>query len=129
MFSPDKSQNKIGTLIGVNCTIDGTLKGSGYIKNDGILNGDVIIENDLETSSLSYVKGNISCYNAAINGKIDGNISCTGKLIIGSTGLVHGDIIVKDLIIMQGGILQGKCSMIVDKENPDFSIKDNNIIT
>lgn len=129
MFSADKSQNKIGTLIGVNCTIDGTLKGSGLIKNDGILNGDVIIENDLETSSLSYVKGNISCYNATINGKIDGNISCAGKLIIGSTGLVHGDIIVKDLIIMQGGILQGKCSMISDKVNPDFSIIDNNIIT
>ncbi|MFA6940691.1 MAG: polymer-forming cytoskeletal protein [Clostridiaceae bacterium] len=129
MFSADKSQNKIGTLIGVNCTIDGILKGSGLIKNDGILNGDVLIENDLETSSLSYIKGNISCYNATINGKIDGNITCTGKLIIGSTGLIHGDITVKDLIIIQGGILQGKCSMISDKEIPNSSIKDINIIT
>jgi len=129
MFSPDKSQNKIGTLIGVNCTIDGILKGSGYIKNDGIINGDVLIENDLETSSLSYIKGNISCYNAAINGKIDGNISCSGKLIIGSTGLVHGDITVKDLIIIQGGILQGQCTMITDKESSDAIIKDTDIIT
>lgn len=129
MFSPDKSQNKIETLIGVNCTINGTLNGSGYIKNDGILNGDVLIENDFETSSLSYVRGNISCYNAIINGKLDGNISCTGKLIIGSTGLIHGDITVKDLVILQGGILQGKCSMVIDKENPNSFIKDIDIIT
>ncbi|MDV3427775.1 MAG: polymer-forming cytoskeletal protein [Bacillota bacterium] len=129
MFSPDKSQNKIGTLIGINCTIDGILKGSGYIKNDGIINGDVLIENDLETSSLSYIKGNISCFNAEVSGKIDGNINCSGKLLIGSTGLVHGDITVKDLIIIQGGILQGKCTMMSDKESSDTTVKDIDIIT
>lgn len=119
MFSPDKSQNKIGTLIGINCTLDGTLKGSGYIKNDGIINGDVLVENDIETSSFSYVKGNITCYNAEINGKVDGNICCTEKLTIGSSGLIHGDITVKELVIIQGGILQGKCSMVIDTEKPD----------
>lgn len=129
MFSPDKSQNKIGTLIGINCTLNGILKGSGYIKNDGIVIGDVLIENDFETSSVSYVQGNITCCNAEINGKVDGSICCIGKLTIGSSGLIHGDITVKELIIIQGGILQGKCNMAADEEKPDDSIKDINIIT
>lgn len=102
----------MGTLISKDCTIRGTISGPSPIKIDGIVNGDITIDNYIETSPESYVFGNICCIKANINGKLDGNINCSEKLIIGAMGIIHGDINIKELAIIEGGILQGKCNMI-----------------
>jgi cytoskeletal protein CcmA (bactofilin family) len=107
----EKTQNKIETLIGEQCTILGSVKGNGLLKIDGNIEGDIIWDDDLVIGVSSYCKGNISCKNAFVSGKIDGNISCDDTLTIENYGKVIGDITVKNIIINEGGVLQGKCSM------------------
>lgn len=114
----EKTQTKIETLIGEQCTILGSLKGNGLLKVDGSIEGDVIWDDDFVIGVSSNCKGNISCKNAFVSGKIDGNISCDDTLTIENYGKVIGDITVKNIIINEGGILQGKCSMksMISKE-------------
>lgn len=118
-----KIANKIETLVGEQCSILGNISGNGTIKIDGKITGDIVWKDDVCLGITSYVKGNISCANAYINGKVEGKIKCEDTLKIEEEGKVDGDIIVKKLLIEEGGILQGKCTMkrsIEAKNIPDM---------
>ena len=114
----EKDDNRIETLIGEQCNIIGSLNGNGLVKIDGSIDGDLICEDDVILGETGHIKGNITCNNAYINGILSGNISCKSTLTIESCGKVRGDISVKKLMISEGGILDGKCTMI-SYEHPD----------
>lgn len=117
MFSDKESKNasRIETLIGEQCTIVGNLAGSGLIKFDGSIDGDISWQDDVIVGMYSLFNGNLTCRNAFISGKLKGNIICDGTLTIESSGRVNGDITVKNLTIKEGGSLDGKCTMVVSK--------------
>ena len=108
----EKDVNRIETLIGAQCCIIGSLNGNGLIKIDGTIDGDLICEDDVILGENGHIKGNTICNNAFINGITNGNISCKSTLTIESCGKVRGDILVKKLMISEGGMLDGKCTMI-----------------
>ena len=114
----EKAVNKIQTLIGEQCIIIGSINGNGLIKIDGSIDGDLVCEDNVILGEAGHIKGNVTCNNAYINGILNGNISCTNTLNIESCGKVCGDISVKKLMISEGGILDGKCTMI-SYERPD----------
>jgi len=120
----EKDVNRIETLIGEQCYIIGSLNGNGLIKIDGSIDGDLFCEDDVILGVSGHIKGNMTCNNAYIHGIIQGNISCKSTLTIENCGKVKGDILVKKLMISEGGVLDGKCTMI-SYEQPDSN--DNNL--
>lgn len=118
MFSEKDSKNtdRIETLVGEQCSIVGNLSGEGLIKIDGSIEGDMCWKDDVIIGESAIYRGNITCKNACINGKVKGNIICEESLIIDNYGKILGDITVKNLTIKEGGYLDGRCSMIVEKE-------------
>ena len=114
----EKDMNRIETLIGEQCYIIGSLNGNGLLKIDGSIDGDLFCEDDVILGESGHIKGNMVCNNAYIHGIIHGNISCKSTLTIENCGKVKGDILVKKLMISEGGILDGKCTMI-SYEQPD----------
>ena len=119
----EKDMTRIETLIGEQCYIIGSLNGNGLLKIDGSIDGDIFCEDDVVLGSSGHIKGNMVCNNAYIHGIIHGNISCKSTLTIENCGKVKGDILVKKLMISEGGILDGKCTM-VSYEQPDSSINN-----
>jgi cytoskeletal protein CcmA (bactofilin family) len=114
MFSEreNKHAERIETLIGEQCNIVGNLTGGGLLKIDGSIDGDLVWQDDLIIGSIALVNGNIKCRSAAISGQVKGNVICEATLTIENSGKVVGDITVKNLVIKEGGSLDGKCSMI-----------------
>lgn len=108
----EKDTNMIETLIGEQCCIIGTLNVSELLKVDGSVDGDLFCEEDIILGESGKIKGNMVCNNAYIHGVVNGNISCKSTLSIENCGKVKGDISVKKLMISEGGILDGKCTMI-----------------
>lgn len=108
----EKDINRIETLIGQQCYIIGSLNVSGLLKIDGSIDGDLICEDDLILGASGHIKGNTVCNNAYIHGSIHGDISCKSTLNIENSGKVKGNILVKKLMISEGGLLDGKCTMI-----------------
>lgn len=112
----DKNINKIETLIGDGCTVIGSLKGENLLKIDGYLEGNIIWQDDIIIGATGYCKGDVSCKNAYVSGKIEGNIFCEGVLAIENYGKVLGDVNIKNIVIKDGGIFQGKCSILASEE-------------
>lgn len=116
----DKNLNKIETLIGDQCNIEGNLSGQGLLKVNGCIHGDINWDDDIILDMASYCEGNITCKNAYINGKIKGNVFCSDTLTIESNGKILGDITIKNLSINPGGLLDGKCTMILSQSTDDI---------
>jgi len=111
-YDKEKNLNKIETLVGNNCHIIGNFTGTGVLKIDGIIDGDILWEDDVIIGLKSEINGNIICNNAFVNGNVNGNIKCKNILTIQSDGRIKGDITVKKIIVNESGILEGKCTMI-----------------
>jgi len=111
-YDKEKNLNKIETLIGSNCHIIGNFTGTGVLKIDGIIDGDIFWEDDVILGSNSEINGNILCNNAFINGNVNGNIKCKNILTLQSDGKIKGDITVKKIIVNESGIIDGKCTML-----------------
>jgi len=107
----DKPITRIETLIGAQCTLTGTLTVSGLIKIDGLINGNILAQDDIILGTSSCCNGNISCTNAYINGIVHGDVLCSGILTIENCGKIIGNIDVKGIVVKDGGILDGKCTM------------------
>ena len=118
MFSDKESKNieRIETLIGEQCNIIGNLNGGGLIKVDGSIEGNIMWQDDVILSVFSIMNGNLTCKSSTISGKITGNIICEETLTIENSGKVIGDITVKKLVVKEGGILDGKCTMLVQRD-------------
>lgn len=112
----EKDINRIETLIGEQCYIVGTVNIAGLLKVDGSIDGDLLCEDDIILGVSGQIKGNVLCNNALIQGIVHGNISCRSTLVIDPCGNVKGDILVKKLMISEGGLLEGKCTMISSHE-------------
>ena len=120
-YNKEKDLNKIETLIGEQCHIIGSIDVSGILKIDGSIDGDLLCEDDIILGVSGHIKGNTLCNNAFIQGEIQGDISCKNTLTIGDSGNVKGDILVKKLVISEGGILDGKCTMISSQHTDEHT--------
>lgn len=112
----EKSKTNIESLIGENCSIEGTINGSGLLIIDGIVEGDIIWDDEVIIGTIAHCRGNISCINAIINGKVDGNVFCQDTLTVHESGKIIGDIKFKKIVVTQGGIIQGNCNMIAEEK-------------
>ncbi|GAA0123042.1 MAG: polymer-forming cytoskeletal protein [Clostridium argentinense] len=108
--------NRIETLIGENCSIVGNLSGTGLLKIDGVIEGDIDWDDDIIVGINGEVNGAIHCNNAFISGTVNGNVSCNNSLTIEKQGKIKGDIFIKKLIINESGFLDGKCTMVTLNE-------------
>ena len=113
---PVKSLN-IDSLIGENIIISGKIKGSGNIRIDGTIEGDIDYNGSITLGETGKVKGNISCENLIAAGRIDGNIIIKDAFTLLPTGTLVGDMEVKSLVIHENAKFDGNCKMIVQPDN------------
>jgi cytoskeletal protein CcmA (bactofilin family) len=105
------SPEKIQTIIGPDTVITGTLQGSGPVRIDGKVEGEINVESDIIVGAGASVQAKIKGNNIQVAGKVVGNIEATGKLEILASGVVEGDVITYSLQIEDGAALMGTCSM------------------
>lgn len=103
--------DKIDTLIGKNTSINGDLKAEGTIRIDGTVQGDVTISGNLILGEQGLIKGNVKADSVHLSGVIEGNATSVNQLYMTSTGRLNGDMNVSNIIIDEGAIFQGNCSM------------------
>ncbi|MDI3533955.1 MAG: hypothetical protein PWQ82_320 [Thermosediminibacterales bacterium] len=108
---PAVNTDKVDTVIGKGTEIKGTLNGTGVLRIDGKVEGEININGDLVIGETGKVMADINARHVTAAGEITGNISAEGKLEIISTGKVYGDINVMHLVINDGAVFEGKCEM------------------
>lgn len=106
-------------LIGLGTEIKGDVESSGDIRFDGTLKGNIRTKGKVVVGATGSLKGEISCKNSDVEGKVEGKIVVQELLSLKANSVLLGDIIAKRLAIEPGARFTGNCSM-----NVDGSIKD-----
>ena len=98
-------------LVALETTIFGDINTEGNIRIEGKVEGVLKSRNKIVVGDSAYVKGDVFAVEAEISGHIDGEIHCKGTLYLKKTSYIHGDIFAAKLIIENGAVFNGKCSM------------------
>lgn len=98
-------------LIASGTVFEGKLKTPGSIRVDGKIVGDVSAVQNISIGGSGEIDGNITAKNVTIGGKIKGLVIAQEKLLLESKAVVHGDIRTAKLVIDEGAMFDGKCSM------------------
>lgn len=112
-----KTPEKFDTLIGKNTTFEGNIETVGTIRIDGKVHGEIKVDGDVYIGKDSEIVGNIYAKDVFLSGKVQGNIESEGLLNLLSTAKLYGDILVQNLITIEGSIFEGKCKMVEKQES------------
>jgi cytoskeletal protein CcmA (bactofilin family) len=100
----------ISTLISEGCIIDGNLKAPAYVRIDGQITGDVMVDEGLILGEKGVIMGNVTTKELVVYGTIDGNLQ-VASLEIKATGKITGEIRTQTLAVENGAVYNGNLSM------------------
>ncbi len=113
MFSKNNADTKLESFIGKNSEFTGNVNTKGTLRIDGKLNGNVVADWVL-IGEKALLKGNLEVGGLVVGGSIEGNISAKEVVEIKQKGVVKGDIVTSKLLVIEGGVIDGKVSMLKD---------------
>lgn len=114
-----EQENHAINLIGVGTEIKGDIESTGDIRFDGILKGNLKTKGKVVIGSTGSVKGEITCKNSDIEGKVEGKINVQELLSLKANSVLLGDLVAKRLAIEPGARFTGYCNMNVDSTFKD----------
>lgn len=129
MFGSSKKTNQdmigadIETIIGKNTSLKGIVKGSGNIRIDGTIEGEIEVSGDVVIGEAGAVTASIKANNVLISGTVRGNVDISGKLEILSTGKLYGDFNSSILSVAEGAVFKGNSNMGSKQERAEEPVK------
>jgi len=119
MFSRDTKQARIDTLIGKASRVHGDLEFAGGLHLDGSIAGNVRA-NPVEGSSLSIseggsIEGNVEAWNVMLNGTVRGDIVARGRMVLGATAQVQGNVYYGVIEMTLGAQIMGKLTRLSEQ--------------
>ncbi len=106
-----ETDGTMNTIIGKDTIITGTLDVKGGLRVDGTAKGKVICDEAITIGPTGVVESEIEASSIIIAGRLIGNINSAEKVELQAKCEVEGDIHTKSLVIEQGAIFCGACSM------------------
>ncbi|HQX54862.1 MAG TPA: polymer-forming cytoskeletal protein [Pyrinomonadaceae bacterium] len=113
----DIKEGRLSGFVGHGTTLTGETDFHAMLRVDGHLIGTVSSESGtLIIGTNGQVDANIMVAAAMINGTVNGDIYASEKLQLGRTARVMGNIQSPRLVVEEGAILEGSCSMMKARE-------------
>lgn len=98
-------------LINEGTRITGDLVAQGDVRIDGFLKGDVNTRARLAIGASGQVEGQLTGSMVDIAGEVKGDVVVTGVLTLRKTAKIRGDLTVGKLVIEEGAMFSGQCTM------------------
>lgn len=102
--------------------IKGDIVSEGDLRIDGTLEGSIKTKGKIVVGKEGIIKGDVSCTNADVEGKIDGNLFVSENLNLRATSTIEGDISIGKLIVEYGATFNASCSMNKDGNKADIQL-------
>ncbi len=113
----DIKEGRLSGYVGNGTVLTGETNFQAMLRIDGHLTGRVTSESGtLVIGSTGKVDANIAVAAAIISGTVNGDIIATEKLELGRAARVVGNIQTPRLVIEDGAIFEGSCTMLKAKE-------------
>src|SRR5215203_2500888 len=116
----DIKEGRLSGYVGNGTVLTGETSFQAMLRIDGHLTGRVSSESGtLIVGSSGKVDANIQVASAIVSGTINGDITASEKLELTRTARVLGNIQAPRLVIEDGAIFEGACTMLKAKESLD----------
>ena len=106
-----KTKDEINAFLGVNTEFEGKLSFTGAVRVDGRFKGEIITKGTLIVGELAVIESDIHASHIIVNGEIRGNVTAEKRMEIHASGRVTGNIQTPVLVIDEGVVFNGNCSM------------------
>ncbi|MEW6662008.1 MAG: bactofilin family protein [Bacillota bacterium] len=107
--------DKMDTLIGKETMIAGKITANGTLRIDGRVEGEVLSQGDVIIGEGAKVQASVQARNLLVAGELKGNVAVSGRVEMAATSKLEGDIQVGTLIVEDGALFLGSCTMQKDK--------------
>lgn len=105
---PGESSRPDVAHIGKSVVIKGELSGSEDLYLDGEVEGSIELrDHSLTVGPNGQVRANINAKDVIIQGKVDGNVSSTGRVELRNSAVLIGDIATQRIVIEDGAYFKG----------------------
>lgn len=106
-MEPSASQNRVNE----GTTLKGDIVSSGFFRIDGKVEGSISKPSKVVLGKSGQIVGKMTCENADIEGKFEGNLDVSGTLTLKSTAHIEGEVVVGKLAVEPGATFNASCSM------------------
>jgi cytoskeletal protein CcmA (bactofilin family) len=101
----------LNSLIGEGSEFRGEFKVRDLIRIDGYFKGNIITEGKVLIGKTGVVETDISAGVVVIGGEVRGSVYATNRVILLSTCRLYGDIVTGNLVVEEGGVFEGRCTI------------------
>lgn len=113
----DIKEGRLSGFVGAGTVLTGDTNFQSLMRVDGHMTGRVSSgEGTLIIGATGQVDADVEVSSAIVNGIINGDITATEKIELGRTARVVGNIKAPRLLMEDGAIIEGNCSMVQAKE-------------
>jgi len=106
-MEPSASQNRINE----GTQLKGDIISKGYFRIDGTIEGSISKPSKVVLGKSGVIIGKLTCEDADIEGRFEGNLDVSGTLTIKSTAHIEGEVVVGKLAVEPGATFNASCSM------------------
>lgn len=101
----------VNAYLGRGSRVSGKLNFDGTVRVDGQVEGEISAQDTLIVGELAVVTAQINGNAIIIKGKVTGDINARKRVEIRAPGKLYGNIVTPSLVIHEGVIFEGHCSM------------------
>ncbi|MBN2030123.1 polymer-forming cytoskeletal protein [bacterium] len=117
---------ELNTIVGKGTIVEGDLKVKNSLRIDGIVKGNVNTTDTIIVGKDGEVEGRVRAKHLLLGGKVKGNVFASGRVFLESTASVFGDIKAVRLVVDEGAIFDGKCTMNETEKTEDSKSSETN---
>lgn len=111
----DKGQvddgGQANTYMGKGSQITGKLSFDGAVRIEGQVDGEISAQESVVIGEAAVVKAKLTADSIVITGKVTGDITARRRVEIRAPGKLYGNITTPSLVIHDGVVFEGHCSM------------------
>jgi len=108
---PAANSGEINAFLGKGTDFNGKLTFEGTVRLDGKFSGEIFSPGILIIGETATVDANINVNTLIVSGKLTGNIDAKARVEIHAPGKLYGNINSPVLVIDEGVIFEGSCTM------------------
>jgi len=108
---PAAVAGEVNAYLGKGSRVTGKLNFEGTVRVDGQVEGEVAAQDTLIVGETAIVNAQIIGSTIIIRGKVTGDINARKRVEIRAPGRLFGNIVTPSLVIHEGVIFEGHCSM------------------
>jgi cytoskeletal protein CcmA (bactofilin family) len=106
-----KDSSKETTYLGKNLKINGNVSGEGSLIILGKFEGEFDLKGQLKVAQGAEIKGNIKATGVSINGKVDGTVVASERILLDTTASMKGRLVTPKISIQDGAVFDGELQM------------------